>query len=59
MWHDRYAHHGRVARTPDSTLDPESLAALAADCPGRVVAIEAVRTAHGPRLVRGAACPDD
>jgi hypothetical protein len=41
--HDRYAHHGdRVARTPDSPLDQESLAALAAGCPGRVVAIEAV-----------------
>ncbi|MGW0842055.1 hypothetical protein ACWD26_18140 [Streptomyces sp. NPDC002787] len=41
--HDRYAHHGdRVARTPDSPLDPESLAALAAGCPGRVTAIEAV-----------------
>lgn len=40
--HDRYLHHGdRVARTPDSPLDPESLAALAAGCPGRVVAIEA------------------
>jgi hypothetical protein len=41
--HDRYGHHGdRVARTPDSPLDPDSLAALAAGCPGRVTAIEAV-----------------
>lgn len=41
--HDRYLHHGdRVARTPDSPLDVESLAARAAGCPGRVVAIEAV-----------------
>ncbi|MBD9700900.1 hypothetical protein IHE56_02105 [Streptomyces sp. ID01-12c] len=40
---DRYLHHGdRVARTPDSPLDPDSLAALAAGCPGRVTAIEAV-----------------
>ncbi|MEU7280955.1 hypothetical protein AB0A69_19540 [Streptomyces sp. NPDC045431] len=41
--HARYVHHGdRVARTPDSPLDLESLAALAAGAPGRVVAIEAV-----------------
>lgn len=41
--HDRYLHHGdRIARTPDSPLDLESLAALAVGCPGRVVAIEAV-----------------
>ncbi|MFE0649523.1 hypothetical protein ACFVZH_13145 [Streptomyces sp. NPDC059534] len=41
--HQRYLHHGdRVARTPDSPLDQESLAARAAGCPGRVVAIEAV-----------------
>lgn len=37
---DRYLHHGdRVARTPDIPLDPDSLAAC---CPGRVTAIEAV-----------------
>ncbi|MFI8237798.1 hypothetical protein ACIF83_11170 [Streptomyces sp. NPDC085866] len=42
--HDRYLHHGdRIARTPDSPLDLESLAARAAGCPGRVLAIEAVR----------------
>jgi hypothetical protein len=41
--HDRYVHHGdRVARTPDSPLDLESLAARAAGLPGRVVAVEAV-----------------
>ncbi|MFF4036871.1 hypothetical protein [Streptomyces sp. NPDC001816] len=41
--HDRYLHHGdRIARTPDSPLDLESLAARAAGCPGRVLAIEAV-----------------
>ncbi|MFJ9307767.1 hypothetical protein [Streptomyces cyaneofuscatus] len=40
--HDRYLHHGdRVARTPYSPFDVESLAARAAGCPGRVVAIEA------------------
>ncbi|MEU2394673.1 hypothetical protein [Streptomyces sp. NPDC007369] len=40
---DRYRHHGdRVARTPDSPLDPESLAYRAAGCPGRIVAIEAI-----------------
>ncbi|MFF6786548.1 hypothetical protein [Streptomyces sp. NPDC012510] len=48
---DRYLHHGdRVARTPDSPLDTESLAALAAGSPGRVTAIEAVwdgDTVHG------------
>ncbi|GAA4891599.1 hypothetical protein ACFPM3_17845 [Streptomyces coeruleoprunus] len=41
--HDRYVHHGdRIARTPDSPLDLESLAALASGAPGRVAAIEAV-----------------
>ncbi|MEU2285171.1 hypothetical protein ABZ614_25060 [Streptomyces sp. NPDC013178] len=41
--HDRYRHHGdRVARTPDSPLDLESLTARAAGAPGRVVAVEAV-----------------
>jgi hypothetical protein len=41
--HDRYLHHGdRIARTPDSPLDLDSLAALASGTPGRVVAIEAV-----------------
>ncbi|MFJ3767556.1 hypothetical protein ACIPQJ_08265 [Streptomyces sp. NPDC090082] len=41
--HDRYLHHGdRIARTPPSPLDLESLAARAAGCPGRVVAVEAV-----------------
>ncbi|MEU3777814.1 hypothetical protein AB0F11_32410 [Streptomyces sp. NPDC032472] len=41
--HERFLHHGdRVARTPDSPLDVESLAALASGCPGRVVAVEAV-----------------
>lgn len=40
---DRYLHHGdRVARTPDSPLDLESLTARAAGAPGRVVAVEAV-----------------
>ncbi|MFF2619212.1 hypothetical protein [Kitasatospora sp. NPDC058046] len=40
---DRYTHHdGRIARSPDSPLDLESLAFRAAGCPGRVVAIEAV-----------------
>ncbi|WUH93017.1 hypothetical protein OG900_24810 [Streptomyces sp. NBC_00433] len=39
----RYDHlGGRVARTPDSPLDPASLGALADGCPGRIVAIEAV-----------------
>ncbi|MEU6867975.1 hypothetical protein ABZ924_32870 [Streptomyces sp. NPDC046876] len=41
--HERFVHHGdRVARTPESPLDVESLAALASGCPGRVVAVEAV-----------------
>ncbi|MFD4562963.1 hypothetical protein ACFWOX_00700 [Streptomyces sp. NPDC058467] len=41
--HDRYLHHGdRVARTPESPLDLESLAARATGAVGRVVAIEAV-----------------
>ncbi|MFE7753433.1 hypothetical protein [Streptomyces sp. NPDC057429] len=41
--HDRYVHHGdRVARTPDSPLDLESLTALARGAHGRVVAVEAV-----------------
>ncbi|MBP2038334.1 hypothetical protein [Streptomyces avidinii] len=41
--HLRYEHLGdRVARTPDSPLDLDSLAALAHGVPGRVVAIEAV-----------------
>ncbi|MFG2294287.1 hypothetical protein [Streptomyces sp. NPDC048603] len=41
--HDRYLHHGdRIARTPDSPLDVDSLAARASGCHGRVVAIEAV-----------------
>ncbi|MFF4350193.1 hypothetical protein [Streptomyces sp. NPDC001530] len=42
--HDRYLHHSdRIARTPDSPLDLESLAARAAGrASGRVVAIEAV-----------------
>ncbi|MFF7635063.1 hypothetical protein ACFZB9_18175 [Kitasatospora sp. NPDC008050] len=40
---DRYLHHGdRIARTPESPLDLESLAYRAAGCTGRVVAIEAV-----------------
>ncbi|CAM5610251.1 hypothetical protein GCM10010222_46210 [Streptomyces tanashiensis] len=41
--HARYLHHGdRIARTPLSPLDLESLAARASGCPGSVVAIEAV-----------------
>ncbi|WP_225800606.1 hypothetical protein [Streptomyces sp. NK15101] len=41
--HDRYLHHGdRVARTPLSPLDLESLAARASGCPGPVAAIEAI-----------------
>lgn len=40
--HEHVRHGDRVARTPDSPLDPESPAVLAADRPGRVVAIEAV-----------------
>ncbi|CAM5477771.1 hypothetical protein SAVIM338S_03231 [Streptomyces avidinii] len=40
---ERYAHFGdRVARTPDSPLDLESLAARASGIEGRVVAVEAV-----------------
>ncbi|WNZ10621.1 hypothetical protein [Streptomyces sp. 11x1] len=40
---DRYLHHGdRVARTPDSPLDLDSLTALATGLPSRLVAIEAV-----------------
>ncbi|MFD0851718.1 hypothetical protein ACFQ07_05780, partial [Actinomadura adrarensis] len=40
---DRYRHFGdRIARTPDSPLDLESLARRAAGCPGRIVAIEAI-----------------
>ncbi|MEE1781770.1 hypothetical protein PUR71_02310 [Streptomyces sp. SP17BM10] len=39
----RYEHLGdRIARTPDSPLDPESLALLATGAPGRIVAIEAL-----------------
>ncbi|MFB7979943.1 hypothetical protein [Streptomyces vinaceus] len=39
----RVAHFGdRVARTPDSPVDLDSLAARAAGFPGRVVAVEAV-----------------
>ncbi|MFC9842659.1 hypothetical protein [Streptomyces sp. NPDC127595] len=42
--HDRYLHHGdRIARTPDSPFDLESLVARAAGAPGRVLATEAVR----------------
>ncbi|MFF7364804.1 hypothetical protein [Streptomyces sp. NPDC008125] len=48
---DRFRHHGdRIARTPDSPLDLESLAALAAGYGGRIVAIEALwngDTVHG------------
>ncbi|MFH8624393.1 hypothetical protein ACH4A8_21325 [Streptomyces vietnamensis] len=41
--HERYLHHGdRIARTPLSPLDLESLAARASGCPGPVVAIEAI-----------------
>ncbi|MFE0513515.1 hypothetical protein [Streptomyces sp. NPDC058964] len=40
---DRYLHHGdRIARTPDSPLDLESLAARAAGCSGRILVIEAI-----------------
>ncbi|WP_328466676.1 hypothetical protein [Streptomyces sp. NBC_00448] len=40
---DRYLRHSdRIARTPDSPVDLESLSARAAGCPGRVIAIEAV-----------------
>lgn len=39
----RYDHHGsKIARTPDSPLDLESLTARAAGLPGRLAAIEAV-----------------
>lgn len=39
----RYLHHGdRIARTPDSPVDLESLSARAAGCQGRILAIEAV-----------------
>ncbi|MFE3635950.1 hypothetical protein [Streptomyces sp. NPDC059168] len=39
----RYRHYqDRIARTPHSPLDLESLARRAAGCPGRVVAIEAI-----------------
>lgn len=41
--HDRYVHFGdRVARTPDSPLDLDSLAVRAACLPGRILAVEAV-----------------
>nr|WP_189858449.1 hypothetical protein [Streptomyces poonensis] len=41
--HDRYLHHAdRIAHTPDCPLDLRSLAARAADCPGRIVAVEAL-----------------
>ncbi|MEU1228278.1 hypothetical protein [Streptomyces sp. NPDC005828] len=41
--HARYLHHGdRIARTPLSPLDLESLAAKASGCPGPVAAIEAI-----------------
>ncbi|MEU4358810.1 hypothetical protein [Streptomyces virginiae] len=41
--HERYVFHGdKIARTPESPLDLESLAALAGGLPGRVVAVEAV-----------------
>ncbi|MFD9355659.1 hypothetical protein [Streptomyces sp. NPDC060031] len=41
--HSRYEHFGaRVARTPDSPLDLDSLAARACGIRGRVVAIEAL-----------------
>ncbi|MEU6212268.1 hypothetical protein ABZ891_20515 [Streptomyces sp. NPDC047023] len=40
---DRYAHYGdRVARTPDSPLDPGALEYRAGGTGGRIVAIEAV-----------------
>lgn len=51
MVSDRYLHYGdRVARTPDSPLDLESLAAMASGIRARVVAIEPVwdgDTVHG------------
>ncbi|WP_411106732.1 hypothetical protein [Streptomyces sp. cmx-4-9] len=41
--HERYLHFGdRVARTPDSPVDLDSLAVRAAGLPGRIVAVEAV-----------------
>ncbi|MFE0727018.1 hypothetical protein ACFW2X_01965 [Streptomyces antibioticus] len=41
--HARYVRLGdRIARTPDDPLDLDSLAALAAGAPGRVVVVEAV-----------------
>ncbi|MFE0581877.1 hypothetical protein [Streptomyces sp. NPDC058874] len=41
--HERYVLHGdRIARTPESPLDLESLSALTSGLPGRVAAIEAV-----------------
>ncbi|MFF2775443.1 hypothetical protein ACFVU3_11085 [Streptomyces sp. NPDC058052] len=41
--HERYAHFGdRIARTPESPLDVESLAARARGVAGRVVVIEAI-----------------
>ncbi|MDH6143779.1 alkanesulfonate monooxygenase SsuD/methylene tetrahydromethanopterin reductase-like flavin-dependent oxidoreductase (luciferase family) [Kitasatospora sp. GP30] len=40
---DRYEHYGdRIARTPDSPLDLDSLAYRAAGFPGRILAIEAI-----------------
>lgn len=40
---DRYAHYGdRIARTPDSPLDIESLAYRASGAAGHIVAIEAL-----------------
>ncbi|MFH8684983.1 hypothetical protein [Streptomyces lydicus] len=40
---DRYLHHGdRVARTPESPLDLESLTYRASGCVGRIAAIEAL-----------------
>ncbi|MFJ6604833.1 hypothetical protein [Streptomyces lydicus] len=40
---DRYLHYGdRVARTPESPLDLESLTYRASGCAGRIVGIEAV-----------------
>ncbi|MGW1323390.1 hypothetical protein ACWD64_12740 [Streptomyces antibioticus] len=41
--HEQYVRLGdRIARTPDDPLDLDSLTALAAGAPGRVVAVEAV-----------------
>ncbi|MFD7630314.1 hypothetical protein ACFV7Q_30560 [Streptomyces sp. NPDC059851] len=40
---DRYVHYGdRIARSPESPLDLESLAHRAAGCAGRILVIEAV-----------------